>query len=375
MRKGGLAPFLLANSAHGGDLATDYPKRYTKRRKIGDGSEGWVELWEHMDSETMIAVKVIRARQAMPREVEILKDLPPHKSIVQLFAYFQKLPQADADCMLFEYCPAGDLFDLQQTMWRKSKSIFSEAFMWAIFRQIAEALAFLHEGLGCEDPHNADIWRPVVHRDVKLENVFISSLGVKDDLSSLKIKLGDFGLSAFYHPNDSKMPGAWGTSILWPPEQTWEGREATPAGDVWAIGCIVHELAHGFPPVVDPELTERFMQKLPDAQTPPASWSPSKKKSYWASITERKPLPINLDWSQHVFDKRRNRPTPKYSDELNACMQMALTMNVKDRPAAGQLKESIEEQEAAFHFKELENESKTMEKEMNGDSSEEDFYF
>ncbi|KAF2636257.1 kinase-like protein [Massarina eburnea CBS 473.64] len=356
-------------------LASDFPKRYTRIQKVGDGSEGCVESWAHKGSGAMIAAKVIRARQSMPREVEVLKDLPPHKSIAQILAYFQKMPKADSDCVLFEYCAGGDLFDLQRWMWKKNRCLWSEAFMWAIFTQLGDAMAFLHEGQGCPGPHDADLWRPVVHRDVKMENVFIDALGAKDDCSSVKVKLGDFGLSTFYNPKDPKMPGHWGTTILWPPEQTWEGREATPAGDIWAVGCIIHELAHGFPPVVDPEKTESEYKSDPKGGALPVWWDEAKKKTFWAANAQRKPFPINLNPTDQEFDGRRNRPTPKYSNELNGCLQMALAMNMENRATAGALKEALEEQEAAYKYEEMRKMTEAMEIETGGDGVEEDWFY
>jgi serine/threonine protein kinase len=294
-----------------------------------------------------------------------------------MYAYFQKQPRADADCMLFEFCPHGDLYDFQSLMWKKNKGIFSEACMWSIYRQLTWAIAFLHEGVGCSDPRDADIWRPIVHRDVKLENVLITDLGGKDDYSSIRIKLGDFGLSAFYDPKNTRMPGQWGTSVLWPPEQTWVGREATPAGDVWAVGCIIHEMAHNFPPVADPKLHEQHFTALADAADAgrlPSSWSNSKKQSFWAATTLRQPLPINLEPNQHVYDKRRNRPTPKYSDKLNMCLQMALAMDREMRPTAGVLKQRVEEQEAAFHWEELIKENNAIMEDMVEEASVADWF-
>ena len=165
------------------------------------------------------------------------------------------------------------------------------------------------------------------------------------------VKLGDFGLSAFYNPEDSQMPGMWGTTILWPPEQTWEGRVATPAGDIWAVGCIVHELAHGFPPVVDPNLTERM---LCGKNQPLVQWDSRVRKAYWSAKAQRKPVPINVNPKQQEFDVRRRRAaTPIYSDALNSCMMVALHLNVTKRATAGQLKRKVDEEHAAVLFEDL----------------------
>ncbi|KAF2680544.1 kinase-like protein [Lentithecium fluviatile CBS 122367] len=350
--------------------AVAFPHQHLRCRKVGDGSEGFVEAWSHKVTGFVMAVKVIKPGKKIPLEVEVLRSLPAHCSIIHCFAYLPRLSSPNGDCIFFEYSPAGDLFELSKRMYKKNKAIFSEALVWAVFSRLSSAIAFLHEGIDCKVPTNADSWRPVVHRDIKLENVLISTLGQKDDFSSLVLKLGDFGLSAFYDPSNARMPGNWGTSVLWPPEQIWEEREATPAGDVWAVGCVMHELAHGFPPVVDPEFTEKLAKKENKAPSLPSHWSSAMRKSFWALKTPRKPLPANLDPGEHGWDIRRNRPTPKYSDALNECMMMALSLQVAQRATAATLKTQIEEEHAAFLFEELRLENEAMEKEMNGGESE-----
>jgi serine/threonine protein kinase len=169
------------------------------------------------------------------------------------------------------------------------------------------------------------------------------------------VKLGDFGLSTFYDPAKARMAGWFGTALLWPPEQTWEGREARPAGDVWATGCVIHELAHGFPPVVNPQITKALFKDT--TGYPWSTWGESLQKQFWHAKSERKPLPINL--GSHEYDARRRRPTPIYSDQLNRCMMAALEMSIEKRPTAGKLTEMVEEEHAAFLFHELKAEGDT----------------
>lgn len=176
-----------------------------------------------------------------------------------------------------------------------------------------------------------------------MENVFIKLLGDGDDFSGIVVKLGDFGLSTYYDPSQPRMPGYFGTPVMWPPEQTWEGREARPAGDVWATGSIVHELAHGFPPVVSPQLTKSLLKE--EARYPVSTWDEGFQKQFYDARSERKPLPINLD--THEDDPRRRRPTPRYSDKLNECMMAALDIGMDKRPTAGELFAMVEQEHAA----------------------------
>ena len=108
-----------------------------------------METWVHRSSGTTIAVKIYtKPKKEPPVEVEILKSLPLHDSIIKIFGYLPKTPALDGDVVMFEFCPKGDLFDFVKFMWKHTRSVFSEKCIWSIFRQLAAALAFLHSGIG-----------------------------------------------------------------------------------------------------------------------------------------------------------------------------------------------------------------------------------
>lgn len=241
------------------------------------------------------------------------------------------------------------------------------------FSRLSECCKAYTDGVSTSssDPADAEIWRPVIHRDIKLENIFIHALGEKKDFSNIQIKVGDFGLATFYRPPSSPLPGSWGTTVMWPPEQTWEGREATPAGDIWATGSIIHELAHGFPPVVDSEITKRNM-KAEELQSI-AHWNRTKQKAYVSAKSQRNPIPINMDPDEQEDDNRRVRATPRYSDALNGCMMAALNMSMVGRATADKLKEMVEEESAAYHFEELKKETEVLQQETSEYFSEDDW--
>jgi serine/threonine-protein kinase len=109
----------------------------------------------------------------------------------------------------------------------------------AIGEQIAQALAAAHE-------------RGIVHRDVKPDNVFITSSGV--------VKLLDFGLA---RRTDGAMSGSRaveGTVAYMSPEQA-RGERADERSDVWALGVILFEMLAGIRPFAagDPGETIRLI--------------------------------------------------------------------------------------------------------------------
>lgn len=83
----------------------------------------------------------------------------------------------------------------------------------------------------------------VVHRDVKPANLLIT-----DDN---RIKVGDFGVAQFTDEAAAALTGTGqvvGTTLYLAPERV-KGGVATPASDVYALGCVMYELLAGHPVV------------------------------------------------------------------------------------------------------------------------------
>ena len=98
-----------------------------------------------------------------------------------------------------------------------------------IGRALCDALAHAHE-------------RGLIHRDMKPANVLL-------DESSHEPKVADFGIAKGLEDSGglTRTGGLIGTAAYLSPEQV-SGRPATPASDLYAVGCLLYACLTGEPP-------------------------------------------------------------------------------------------------------------------------------
>ncbi|KAF2727503.1 kinase-like protein [Polyplosphaeria fusca] len=345
----------MSDSRNYAAISNAFPTEFTMTSILGSGSEASVEEWKHSSTGLIIAVKRFKEERPFPtNDIKVLTKLDEHPSIIKWYAIHE-----DIKVLVLERCEGMDLWELwQQKSDTNNHAVLSEAFLWSVYRQISSALAFLQTGIGGRGDTNN--WKTVVHRDIKFENIFVKASGVKEDNSDLVIKLGDFGLSAFFDPEHPMMIPSRGAPDYWPPESTFEEPMGTPEGDVWAIGAVIHKLANGFEPAEEAmNYREKYLEENPNPRD--TSEMTDLEYFYWQSKAPRKVRSINIPGNeQDRAPGMRARWTPIYSDGLDRCMKLALTWDPEKRATAVELMEEIEEEEAAFLHNELEDEHSSL---------------
>ena len=169
---------------------------YYKIGKImGKGAFGKVNLAIHRLSEKFVAVKSINkqfmsdesSKKKVMQEFNILRRTR-HKNVVRLYESFET---AQHIVFVMEVCGAGDLL----TYVRRRRKL-KEDVAKHIFKQVIEGLSYCHS-------------KNVLHRDIKLDNILLSSEG--------DVKICDFGVSKLVK-NGEMMTEQCGTPAYIAPE-------------------------------------------------------------------------------------------------------------------------------------------------------------
>ncbi|TNJ28975.1 Kinase, NEK [Giardia muris] len=203
---------------------------------IGGGAFGTV--YAAHKSGRNVAVKVIdlgkynkKERELLRREAEILPSLD-HPNIIRCIDAGED--DHDDTCVIVTDLCCGDLRE-EMDRRKKANSSYSDQEVWKTIREVAAALAYLHE-------------KRHVHRDLKPANVFLAPDG--------RCILGDFGVARALG-DSSRMNTHTGTDLYMAPE-IHQGKRYDNSVDVWALGVVAHELCTGeLPFFTVPAILER----------------------------------------------------------------------------------------------------------------------
>ncbi|MDR2579346.1 MAG: serine/threonine protein kinase [Chitinispirillales bacterium] len=214
---------------------------------IGEGGSASVfEVW-HEELEVMRAVKIIKhgyradARERFFTEAKILADIR-HPNIIEIhdLGYIDDhIPYLEMELV--------DGVSIKNLITGRGRIPFAAALSVAYF--ICQALHYAHTK---DYTLYGKIYRGLIHRDVKPENILISQSGI--------VKLMDFGIArpseVSLHTVGSKVMG---TLVYLSPEQL-NGHPLDRRSDIFSLGTVLYEMiigARAFPQKTLSELAQK----------------------------------------------------------------------------------------------------------------------
>jgi serine/threonine-protein kinase len=233
--------------ASGSFLRRVVADRYRLLALLGEGGMGAVYKAEHIRMGKALALKILRsefardtgAAERFLAEARIVSRLS-HPHTIAVFDFGEIDGAGSGFYLAMEYVPGKDLASLLL-----ESGPLPEDRVAAIGQQILGSLAEAHEA-------------GIVHRDVKPGNVMLARMRAGEDF----VKVLDFGVAKLRDGGPDAGPDAAaavrsaagaivGTPSYLSPEQA-RGGLLDARSDLYAVGCLLHELASGRPPFVAP---------------------------------------------------------------------------------------------------------------------------
>jgi serine/threonine-protein kinase len=233
--------------------------------RIGAGGMGAVYLAEHRMIGRKAAIKVL---------------LPQFSHNAELVSRFFNEARATAlikhpgllDVQDFGFLPDGSAYLVMEYLEGESLSALLKRqdrlplpLLAVLTRQIAAAVHAAHE-------------KGIIHRDLKPDNIFL--LPDPDLPAGIRVKVLDFGIAKLADAGASgvshtRTGAVMGTPAYMSPEQSRGAGQVDRRSDVYALGCIMFEMACGRPPFVKEGVGELIAAQIYEPPPLPSSVEPS----------------------------------------------------------------------------------------------------
>jgi serine/threonine-protein kinase len=232
--------------------------RYKIVRPIADGGMGSVYLAEHWLIRRKVAIKILHADLVDDATIirrfmneALAAGTLGHPHIIE--ATDMGFTARDVPYIVFEYLEGMSLADAITRI-----GPLDPRRALGIAHQVASALGAAHGA-------------SIVHRDLKSDNIFLTTRGGREH-----VKVLDFGISRFLAASDRTMRGAnlLGTPEFMAPEQVIAPEQVDHRIDIYALGILMFEMMTGGVPFVlekqnDIEAAHALLARVVNELPPP----------------------------------------------------------------------------------------------------------
>uniref|UniRef100_G1PLJ9 Cyclin-dependent kinase-like 3 n=1 Tax=Myotis lucifugus TaxID=59463 RepID=G1PLJ9_MYOLU len=266
---------------------------YETLGKVGEGSYGTVMKCKHKDTGQIVAIKIFyetpekSVNKIASREIKFLKQFH-HENLVNLIEVFRQKKKIH---LVFEFIDHTVLDELQHYC----HGLESKRLRKYLF-QIIRAIEYLHNN-------------NIIHRDIKPENILVSQTGI--------IKLCDFGFARMLAAPGDIYTDYVATRWYRAPELVLKDTSYGKPVDIWALGCMIIEMATGnpfLPSSSDLDLLHKIVLKV--GNLTPHLQNFFSKSPIFAGVV--------LPQVQHPKNARKKYPKLNglLADIVHACLQI-----------------------------------------------------
>ncbi|XP_037365214.1 cyclin-dependent kinase-like 3 isoform X3 [Talpa occidentalis] len=266
---------------------------YETLGKVGEGSYGTVMKCKHKDTGQIVAIKIFYEKpeksvnKIATREIKFLKQFR-HENLVNLIEVFRQKKKIH---LVFEFIDHTVLDELQHYC----HGLESKRLRKYLF-QILRAIEYLHNN-------------NIIHRDIKPENILVSQSGIT--------KLCDFGFARTLAAPGDIYTDYVATRWYRAPELVLKDTSYGKPVDIWALGCMIIEMATGnpyLPSSSDLDLLHKIVLKVGNL-TP-----------HLQNIFSKSPIFAGVVLPQVQHPKNARKKYPKLNgllaDIVHACLQI-----------------------------------------------------